>query len=724
MSSLCFTKYYESGYSIIPVTTHNAAPFEQNWARWAVERQPAALIEEYEQKYKLPNHGAGLVLGPASGVVAIDIDSESKDILDLCPPSPVSKRGSKGETRFYRPGPGLANVNLKRPNVGPNQTQEKQEGVEIMVNGRQTVMPPSINRKTKKPYFWLTPDSLLDVKPEELPILTVEMVEKLRAHITGSAEPAENGIGGSQGGGIKESAGRNDALTKVVWAMLNEGPGRSDQDLATELVGVDVREYGANAYFSDPNELWTKKNKTPYAAALAFVRYHRKQLAKKGTPDKRKTHINMNPLDMARELGTVEVVEGSGVAEDREESEAGDRGVVDLSRFGMWEKLEIEVSSGGSPKANVDSARKMLSGIPQFSTAIWFDSFHNNVMTSLPIIGRQETIPAWGRPWQDVDDLFLVVYAQSKLGLDIGKDTLRSAVDFHAHQHQKHAVRDWLASLPAWDGEGRMGVFMSRYLGAEQNPYTNSAGCNLLVSMVARVMRPGCKADCMPILEGVQGLLKSTAMRVLAGDHWFGELTNDLDDKDALLSLQGRWLVEIPELDSILKADPKTVKRMLSTQVDRFRAPYERRTGDHPRQFIFVGTTNEQDYLKDPTGGRRFWPIACSKVDIEGLARDRDQLFAEALLAFQQGLPWWEMPESAKNEVAARTEQDPWQEIIYDWVIKNSPSTLETPKIATDALGIQESGVHAGHSRRIATCLRALGWKQDRSNKKKYWVRG
>ena len=712
MSSLCFTKYYESGYSVIPVTTHNAAPFEQNWARWAVERQPAALIEEYEQKYKLPTHGAGLVLGPASGIVAIDIDSESKDILDLCPPSPVSKRGSKGETRFYRPGPGLANVNLKRPNVGPNQEQEKQEGVEIMVNGRQTVMPPSINRKTKKPYFWLTPDSLLDVKPEELPILTVEMVEKLRAHICGATESSSStgcGIGGS---GIQGAAGRNDGLTKVVWAMLNADPSRSDHDIATELVGVDVREYGANAYFSDPKEMWSKKGKgVPFNAALAFVKHHRKQLAKKGTPNPRKTVLNMNPTVLA--LGTAAAV-----------AEPGDT-VVDMTRYAMWEKLGLEVS-GNNPKTTIDSARKLLSGVPQLSNAIWFDSFYNNVMTSLPRIGGGDPIPQWGRPWEDVDDLYLMVYAQSQVGLDIGKETTRSAVDFYARQHQKHAVRDWLGGLPAWDMEPRLGTFMSKYLGAEQNAYTASAGTNFLVSLIARVMRPGCKADCMPILEGQQGLLKSTALRVLAGDHWFGELTNDLDDKDALISLQGRWLIEIPELDSILKADPKTVKRLLSTQSDRFRAPYDRRAGDHPRQFIFAGTTNEDDYLKDHTGGRRFWPIACSSVDIEALAQDREQLFAEALLAFQQGLPWWEMPESAKLEVAARTEHDPWQEIIALWISKSVKAgpKLTIAIVADEALGIPGSGVHVGISKRIAKCLRALGWTDKRKTGERFWVRG
>lgn len=700
MSSLCFTKYYESGYSVIPVTTHNAAPFEQNWARWAVERQPAALIEEYEKNYSLPNHGAGLVLGPASGIVAIDIDSESKDILDLCPPSPVSKRGSKGETRFYRPGPGLANVNLKRPNVGPNQEQEKQEGVEIMVNGRQTVMPPSINRKTKKPYFWLTPDSLLDVKPEELPILTVEMVEKLRAHICGATEFSSSTGGGIGGSGIQGAAGRNDGLTKVVWAMLNEAPGRSDHDIATELVGVDVREYGANAYFSDPKEMWSKKGKgVPFNAALAFVKHHRKQLAKKGTPNPRKTVLNMNPTV----LGV-----GSSVA--TAPTQPGDT-VVDMTRYAMWEKLGLEVS-GNNPKTTIDSARKLLSGVPQLSSAIWFDSFYNNVMTSLPRIGGGDPIPQWGRPWEDVDDLYLMVYAQSQVGLDIGKETTRSAVDFYARQHTKHAVRDWLKALPAWDMEPRLGTFMSKYLGAEQNAYTASAGTNFLVSLIARVMRPGCKADCMPILEGQQGLLKSTALRVLAGDHWFGELTNDLDDKDALISLQGRWLIEIPELDSILKADPKTVKRLLSTQSDRFRAPYDRRAGDHPRQFIFAGTTNEADYLKDPTGGRRFWPIACSKVDIEALAQDREQLFAEALLAFQQGLPWWEMPESAKAEVAARTEIDAWYDEIAEWLAQPPQATkkITSSLIAFEVLKLDIERVDQRVKNRIANCMKMLGY--------------
>ncbi len=690
-----FMEYFEAGYSVIPVITQTAAPFEKEWSKWASIRQSESLIEEYEQKYKIPQHGVGLLLGPIGGVVGLDIDSESKDILDMCPPSPVRKRGSKGETRFYRPGPGVVSVTAKRKNTGPNTATESQEGIELLASGRQTVMPPSINRKTQKPYFWVTTDTLLDVKPQDLPIITVEEVQKIISYIqNGKITSAEAQPSGDL------NAGRNDALTKTIWALLHAGDMRSDQEIATELLGIDFRT-NTPPYFSDVTELWNKKARgNPYNAALLFTQYHRKQLAKKGSIDPRKDKVS---LEMTGSDGNA--ILGQGIDES--------------SRFKIWEALKIEVNpSSGTPRSNFDSAHKIISGIPRIKSSIWYDEFYCAIMTNL----GQESGP--GRPWHEADTLNLMKYAQSVVGLSsIGKEAIFDAVVYHARENKKHCVREWLESLPEWDGVPRVQGFLPSYFGAADNDYTRQVGQNFLVSLIARVMEPGCKADCMIILEGIQGLLKSSALRALAGEQWFGELTVELENKDALMITQGKWLVEIPELDSIVKAEPEAVKRYLSTQTDRFRPPYGRFVEEFPRQFISAGTTNAHDYLKDQTGGRRFWPVACQKVDLDGIRRDREQLFSEALAALKLGCEFWIVPESAKEEVDARTERDPWEDILRHWLIGKTEQ-LTIPKIADDCFSIPASGVHSGVSRRIASIMRRSGWVHHRDMTRKYWVRG
>jgi predicted P-loop ATPase len=172
-------------------------------------------------------------------------------------------------------------------------------------------------------------------------------------------------------------------------------------------------------------------------------------------------------------------------------------------------------------------------------------------------------------------------------------------------------------------------------------------------------MIPGCKNDCALILEGPQGLKKSTALRVL-GEPWFTDDIADIGSKDAQLQIRGAWIIEWSDLDAMSRVDISKVKAFMSRAIDRFRPPYGHRLVELPRESVFAGTTNSDSYLRDVTGARRFWPVRCGVIDIDSLKQDRDQLWAEAVVRFRDGASWWLekqfLVEAAEMEQAERYE--------------------------------------------------------------------
>src|SRR5262249_24055208 len=247
------------------------------------------------------------------------------------------------------------------------------------------------------------------------------------------------------------------------------------------------------------------------------------------------------------------------------------------------------IRSGGKNSKPLPVLANALIGVRAvWPDAIAYDEMLCAPMLMQPIQGENDFTP---RPLTDVD-VGIIQKELQHLGLSrIGKDAVHQAVDIRASERAFHPVRDYLDSLE-WDGTERMGKLFIDYLGAEPGPYVEAVGRMFVVSMVARIYKPGCKADQMVVIEGPQGTLKSTACAVLAGA-WFSDNLPDVTEgKDVSQHLRGKWLIEVSEMHAMTRAEATLIKAFISRQIERYRPSYGRQEVIEPRQCIFIGTTN------------------------------------------------------------------------------------------------------------------------------------
>lgn len=306
-----------------------------------------------------------------------------------------------------------------------------------------------------------------------------------------------------------------------------------------------------------------------------------------------------------------------------------------------------------------------------------------------------------------------------RFGFDPGKEPTRDAAETLAIENATHPIRDYLNNL-RWDGVSRLGCWMTTYLGADDTPLNATIGRIVLIAAVRRVRQPGVKFDTILVLEGEQGVGKSTAIGILAGSENFSDqniLT--LDPKAQMELLEGVWIYELCELEGLSRAETSKVKAFASRSVDQGRPAYGRFKETRPRQVVFIGTTNEDKYLRDMTGNRRFWPVKVGQIDLEALERDRDQLFAEAAdyeekgesLVLAQSL--WP---AAQSEQQARLEDDPWTDILSNLHPSNLDQVAGMVRVPSSfllefPLMLEPNRQQQFHAKRLATVMRQLGWQ-------------
>ena len=282
------------------------------------------------------------------------------------------------------------------------------------------------------------------------------------------------------------------------------------------------------------------------------------------------------------------------------------------------------------------------------------------------------------------------------------------AIRVVAKSNKIHPVREYLESL-IWDGVERIDDFFPDICGARKDDYHMDASRSLFVSSVARILDPGCRVHLMTILISPQGFGKTTLWKVLFGE-WCSELTSSLDDKDFYIGLRGVWCMDFAELDAFSKADTSRIKRIITSPDDSYRSVYGKNYQKHKRQCILVGGTNNPQWLSDVTGGRRFLPINVEhEIDTDVVAGIRDQLWAEAVVRFRRGDPWWTVRDAEIHQDAVYVE-DSWEEIISDWIQRQFKTETTIAEVLERALKIEPGRQGRPEQTRAGSALRRLGW--------------
>ena len=390
--------------------------------------------------------------------------------------------------------------------------------------------------------------------------------------------------------------------------------------------------------------------------------------------------------------------------------------IVDLAeaRPPSWLKRLKRSDKGIVP--NVANAMIIMGNDPGLADLMTFNAF-----TSRPLLVRAPPPPEDGarsmpgpypRLMEDTDLPLLQAYMQRIWSPMFGKMTVQDAVISVAVAHQYHPVTDWLDTL-RWDGKKRIDHWLSAAFDATNDAYHRAVGAKFLIAAVRRPRQPGCKFDHMMILEGDQGIGKSTAARELFSDEWFSDsIPADLSSKDAAMALLGVWCLEFGEIEHLIRSEPETIKAFLSRQTDRYRPPYGRGYVERPRQGVFLGTTNSDDYLRDSTGNRRIWPVRCRSVDMEWIRLNRKQLWAEAAVREATGEAiWLSEDEAATLAVTAqsnRLAEVPWERAVMEHVAPFK--RIQIPDVLRIAVGLSLDKQTRRNVLDVAEILKRNGW--------------
>lgn len=393
-----------------------------------------------------------------------------------------------------------------------------------------------------------------------------------------------------------------------------------------------------------------------------------------------------------RELAAERAAEAASHFGDLEDLDSGDDGAgtedtaaADAGPDPNWtENLKVNRKTGEAD-ALIENAVLILRNDPHLRRRFGYNAFRSKLCIREPLPWHPKVRDKRnGDSWEDEDDAGLRLYLEVAWKLK-AKAAIEDALGIVARENQFDPVRQYLEEL-TWDGVERLDTVLIRLFGAEDSRYVRAITRKWAVAGVRRIFEPGCKFDTMLVLIGDQGCGKSQFARVMSRG-WFCDSIQRIDNKDAYDQLLGTWIVEMSELSATKKADNEAIKAFYSKQVDTFRQAYAHRTAEFPRRCIFIGTTNDRSFIKDETGGRRFWPVelTAQREDVvERLAAteaEADQLWAEALVRYKAGERTWEddneVLEQAREAQIRYAQEDEWQGMIEQYLATPLPDNWD-----------------------------------------------
>jgi predicted P-loop ATPase len=666
-------RLHEKGMALIYLRPKSKRPFEDGWTSAKPKKW-----EELEASFE-PTYNVGVRLGAPSrlksglylGAIDCDVKSKSRKAmqemndklrgleLDLdSAPIVMSGRGNGSKHIYvatrepmramkYAQSKHKVKVSMPGEERHHSKTEmeeltaaERKAGTRIrpaweisfMGTGQQTVLPPSIHPDTGFKYAWASP-----FKAKYLPTFKPEKHAPKRK--VGQPEQTTRGLNfKAEDVNLWESR-----LPVPFIKMIETGEGCEDRSASLMSIAMSM----CRAGFTDNQILSVLSDSNHWIGAVGFEHAQTQSRAVavawlyKYTLVKARyeTHI-MRRFENKPVLRPITKEKAQAIKKELEEEHE-------------WQH-ELQRTEKGGYKTSLTNVELVLSN-KQAPNVFIHDLFSTRDSYGVDT--------EWGgKKGEHLSDVDLIKIRRwlsgSIYNIEPCSGLVLDAVKFIADRNKTHPVREWLNGLK-WDGVRRLATWMKDYLGAvAPEPYLSEVSRLFLLAMIKRVFEPGCQWDYTIVLEGDQGTFKSTTARVLAGDKWFMDNLPDLRDKDAMLNLQGKWVIELGELADVKRGDYNAVKAYLNRRVDTVRSPYGMLKMDIPRQNVFVGTVNEGEYLKDPTGNRRFWPIRVGMCDVERLKAAREQLFAEAMWVYENCFDGKLMLKSKANQQAQEAQRD------------------------------------------------------------------
>jgi predicted P-loop ATPase len=371
------------------------------------------------------------------------------------------------------------------------------------------------------------------------------------------------------------------------------------------------------------------------------------------------------------------------------------------SILSLWQRYGIKYCSTKA-HSNASNCYLALKGInDDRNLGISYDEFLKQIV--------------WHEDRRVMDDNdIIVLQCELQDGLElvhVRHTDVKHAVTRFARERVVNCAKDWLLGL-SWDGTERLPHLMSDAFGTQFDEYTSAVGRCFIMGMAKRILQPGCQQDYVLVLEGRQGERKSSALAIIGGP-WYAEIHDEFGSLEFLIAIQGKVLVAIGELAGFKGARLERIKGIITRRVDTFRSKYGIWANDHARIACFAADTNEGQYLNDPTGGRRYWPIATGTIDTDWLTNHRDQLWAEAVVRLQRGESYWDVPQDqASDEQEKRREIIPWEERLIPFLAEKRQIEITMSNCLTH-LGVAPRDEMAA-ARIIAPILRRQGWRRMR----------
>lgn len=400
-----------------------------------------------------------------------------------------------------------------------------------------------------------------------------------------------------------------------------------------------------------------------------------------------------------------------------------------------WDDSRLKRNkSGAIDGGQVSNVILILKEHPSWKNAVRYSDFDQRIHLFAPPFA--ETFyggTAKPTTWLEDNDLTCIrAWLEMTMEMSVSQEIVLQAVVAVGMRQSFHQVREWLDRL-VWDGTPRLDTWLETYCGAEvetdsQKIAVPAMSKRWMISAVARAFDPGAKVDCTLVLEGEQSIKKSTTFATLVPkEAWFSDEKLNLDSKDTLQQIQGKWIIEIGELASFKGKANEEIKHFLTKRADDFRIPWGKINKSYPRQCVFGGTVNDSEYLNDPTGNRRFFPVRChglerlgGKIDIDGLRKVRDQLWAEAVHLYRQDEQWWlteEEDEAAKVEQEARFTVDAWEAKVIEWLetydaAGNPQDKFTMGAVLHGAVNVESAKQGRAEQTRMKNILTRLGFKR------------